>query len=132
MTPREFTEAMTLLAVVHGADQPPFTNADIAEVWYEYFKPRCTGETFKRVIKNYLAHCPWMPKSPSDVWKLWSEEQRPPGEDFLGYSLPSKEVRLKAELDSMTPEQMEANRQRLAQMTRKLVQTRSMKRSMKV
>jgi len=76
------------------------------------------------MIKHHLSVCPFFPKVPNDIWKIWLEsgDERRPGEGWKLdqgkelLSLPSQEAnerdREKLEIENLTPEQMAENRAR--------------------
>jgi hypothetical protein len=126
ITKEEFSKGLDLLSSVHGSDYPVFNNAVITQIWLEFFQARCTTSKFFKMIRHHLQVCPFFPKVPNDILKVWQEsgDERTPGENWLEtqqelfLSLPSQEAADKAremeELNNLSPEQMAENKKRAA------------------
>jgi hypothetical protein len=124
LTQEDFLKGLDLLSSVYGDDYPVFKHPDIAQIWLEFFVTRCTPGKFFKLIKHYVQMCPFFPRVPNDICKVWSEsgDERPPGENWLMnqqrslLALPSQEaadkVREMEELANLSPEKLAENRKR--------------------
>jgi len=129
LTLEEFSEGMNLLALVYGNDHPVFKNQAIAQIWFDFFS-KFTKQRFLNMVNHYLGNGGhWFPKTPADIQKLWEDSglDRRPGEDWQQFAaLPSLEIKLKQELESLTPEQMERNRRRIEEMVKAIARKKTL------
>ncbi len=125
LTQEDFLKGLDLLSAVYGDDYPVFKHPHIAQIWLEFFTSRCTTDRFFKLIKHYVQVCPFFPRVPNDICKIWEEsgEQERYNENYLAeqekqalLALPSQEISEKVQeaeyLKNLSQAQMAENRRR--------------------